>query len=155
MVDYDGLLMVNAEPFFPSTAFQIWVAEHGSRSGARVCNDCCRDNIPRASIIKAKKRMAGTQEKVARQKRAKIIAEVWAEITQKRKSQPRATTENAAKRPKCAAATPRPSERVGSTPCSAEDAMKRKKVVETQAEAAPKRRKKGTAPRCPQKATQT
>eukprot|EP00435_Cladocopium_sp_Y103_P075251 s10_g55.t1 len=70
-------------------AFESWLAQHRSCNGDQVCNNCWKYPIPRRSISKAVQRVAATQAKVATQvvqeKKARVVADVWAAIAERKR----------------------------------------------------------------------
>ena len=67
--------------------FQKWREKHGKQTGRQVCDKCLAPPLARSVIVNAQERLRRSRQKVARQKRDKVVAEVMALIKAKRKGQ--------------------------------------------------------------------
>eukprot|EP00438_Fugacium_kawagutii_P008899 Skav215707 [mRNA] locus=scaffold2573:242958:252224:+ [translate_table: standard] len=66
-------------------AFQIWVSQQASLNGDQVCDKCRGDQIARGFAAKTVRRITATQAKVAKEKQARVIAQVWEEIADRKR----------------------------------------------------------------------
>ena len=70
-----------------SSAFQKWSDKNRKQNGRQVCDTCWSPQPARSVVSKAAERLRRTRNKVARQKRDKVVAEVMALINKARPGQ--------------------------------------------------------------------
>ena len=65
--------------------FQKWRDNDRKQNGRQICDKCWAPQPPRSVVVKAQERLRRSRQKVARQKRDKVVAEVMELIKEKRK----------------------------------------------------------------------
>ena len=68
-----------------SVAFQQWRTKYKKQHARQVCDQCWAPRLPRSVVEKARGRVKATRQKIATEKRDKVVAEVMALIIRKRK----------------------------------------------------------------------
>ena len=68
-----------------TSEFQRWREKYRKQDGRQVCDQCWAPQPARSVVVKAEARLRRSRQKVARQKRDKVVAEVMELIKEKRK----------------------------------------------------------------------